>query len=55
LKVYDVTGKAIKMVNADYAKGYNEVKIADLKATGVLYYTLETQGFTATKKMVIVE
>jgi hypothetical protein len=55
LKVYDVTGKAVKVVNADYAKGYNEVKIADLKATGVLYYTLETQGFTATKKMVIVE
>jgi hypothetical protein len=31
------------------------LKAGDLNATGVLYYTLEADDFTATKKMIIVE
>jgi large repetitive protein len=33
----------------------NQVKLGkqELKASGVLYYTLETEDFTATKKMVV--
>ena len=55
--VYDVTGKVVKVVEGDYSKGYNEVtfKRADLKATGVLYYQLDTEAFTATKKMIVIE
>jgi hypothetical protein len=31
------------------------LKASDLNASGVLYYTLEADDFTATKKMIIVE
>ena len=55
--VYDVTGKLVKVVDGDYTKGYNEVtfKRADLTTTGVLYYQLDTEAFTATKKMIVIE
>ncbi|NND05745.1 MAG: T9SS type A sorting domain-containing protein [Saprospiraceae bacterium] len=55
--VYDVTGKVLKVVEGDYTKGYNEVtfKRADLNTTGVLYYQLDTEAFTATKKMIVIE
>ncbi len=57
LTVSDVTGRVLKSVRADYAKGFNQItlKAGDLNATGVLYYTLEADEFTATKKMIIVE
>jgi hypothetical protein len=55
--VYDVTGKVLKVVDGDYVKGYNEVtfKRSDLNTTGVLYYQLDTEAFTATKKMIVIE
>jgi hypothetical protein len=31
------------------------LKASDLNASGVFYYTLEADDFTATKKMIIVE
>ena len=57
LTVYDVTGKVLKVVEGDYVKGYNQVSLkkADLKVTGVLYYQLDTEAFTATKKMIVIE
>jgi hypothetical protein len=57
LTISDVTGRVLKSVRADYAKGFNQItlKASDLNATGVLYYTLEADDFTATKKMIIVE
>ncbi|AEE52688.1 T9SS type A sorting domain-containing protein [Haliscomenobacter hydrossis] len=57
LTISDVTGRVLKSIRADYAKGFNQVilKATDLNASGVLYYTLEADDFTATKKMVIVE
>ena len=55
--VYDVTGKVLKVVEGDYVKGYNQVSLlrSDLKVTGVLYYQLDTEAFTATKKMIVIE
>ena len=55
--IYDVTGKVILVEKGQFAKGYNEVSInhTQLRGTGVLYYTLETDGFTATKKMVVLK
>ncbi|HMR73388.1 MAG TPA: T9SS type A sorting domain-containing protein, partial [Candidatus Saccharibacteria bacterium] len=49
LRVYDVAGKVLKVVRGDYAKGYNQVELesSQLPATGVLYYTLETNMGTA--------
>jgi len=57
LAISDVTGKVLKLIRLDGVKGYNNVVVNsnDLPASGVLYYTVETAGFTATKKMVIIE
>jgi hypothetical protein len=57
LTITDVTGKVLRVVRGDYARGYNQVNLnsAQLPSTGVLYYTLETGDFTATKKMIILE
>ena len=56
-RVYDVTGKVLmnRVINA--AKGENAITLrkADLNASGVVYYQLESGDFTATKKMVIIE
>jgi len=56
ITISDMTGKVVKLVRGNYAQGYNQVNLnsSDLP-TGVLTYTLETEGFTATKKMVVVE
>ncbi len=57
LKIYDVAGKVLKVVEGDYSKGMNNVKIerSEIPATGVLYYQLDTDTDSAVKKMIIVE
>jgi hypothetical protein len=57
LTITDATGRIVRIIEGDYAKGYNQVTIdrEDLGATGVLYYQLETSTDTATKTMLIVE
>jgi hypothetical protein len=57
LTIYDVTGKVLKLIEGDYTKGYNEVSIlkSQLNATGVLYYQLDSEIFTATRKMVVID
>ncbi len=57
LTISDVTGRVLKSIRSDYAKGANQVvlKASDFNATGVLYYTLEAEEHTATRKMIVVE
>ncbi len=57
LTISDVSGKILNVIEGDFAKGYNEVRLNsnDLPSYGVLYYTLKTATETATKKMVVVE
>ena len=57
LTIQDVTGRTLKVINGQYAKGYNQVSVKDrdLSTKGVLTYTLKVADFTMTKKMVIVE
>jgi len=57
LSVYDVTGKLVTVRDIDAAKGYNSevFTTAQLGTSGVLYYTLVSGDFTATKKMIIIE
>ena len=57
LSILDVTGKVIKVYTNDYAKGYNQIQVSrkELPASGVLYYKLESQDYTATRKMVLVD
>ena len=57
ITVQDVTGRILKVVEGDFAAGYNQVRLtaSDLPSTGVFYYTLEAGEYTATKKMIVVE
>ena len=57
LTIYDVSGKVLRLIDGDYAKGYNEVSInrSELSGSGVLYYTLETDSDSATKRMILIE
>ncbi len=57
LKIYNVGGELLRVIEGDYAKGYNAISInkSDLPGNGMLYYQLETPTNTATKKMLIIE
>ncbi|MBK9735653.1 MAG: T9SS type A sorting domain-containing protein [Saprospiraceae bacterium] len=57
LKIFDMTGKVIKVVIGEYAKGDNVIEIdkSELGTSGVLMYQIESGKFTATKKMIIIE
>jgi hypothetical protein len=57
LTINDVTGRVLKVVRGDFAKGANQVSIdsKELPAAGVLYYTLTSGAYTATKKMIILD
>jgi len=57
LSVYDMTGKLVVVRNIDASKGLNSEIFTkeQLGVSGVMYYTLESGDFTATKKMIIVE
>ncbi|MGB4960234.1 MAG: cohesin domain-containing protein, partial [Saprospiraceae bacterium] len=57
LTIYDVTGKTLRVINDKYSKGHHTVELNknELGSAGVLYYTLEAEGFKATKKMVVIE
>ncbi len=57
LTVYDVSGRVLKVYEDDYAKGYNEVSInrSELSGVGVLYYTLQSDDNSATKKMILLD
>ncbi len=57
LTVYDASGKELYRYGAFFQAGYHELELnrADLPASGLLYYTLHTKAFTATKKMVLLK
>ena len=55
--VTDMTGKLLKIVNTAGVKGLNILPLDsdDLGVTGILYYTIMSGEFTATKKMITVK
>ena len=57
IQIQDVTGRTLKVIRGEYARGFNQISVnsSELASTGVLYYILKTDQFTASKKMVIVE
>ncbi|MBI1225498.1 MAG: HYR domain-containing protein [Bacteroidetes bacterium] len=57
LSFTDVSGKVLKVLEADFNEGYNEIKLQrdDLKANGVVYYRLESSEYTATRMMVLID
>jgi hypothetical protein len=54
LSVFDGAGKLVHRQKGRFAKGYNHfvVEKALVNSTGILYYTLETEVGSATKKMI---
>jgi hypothetical protein len=58
IKIHDLTGKVLKLIRSDYTAGTHQIKLKrnDLGATNaaILYYSLETSHFSATRKMVLV-
>ncbi len=57
INVFDVTGKQIRTIAQVFGKGKNTVSL-DLKdsgVNGVLYYQLTADGFTSTRKMIVVK
>lgn len=57
LTISDVSGKVLRVIEGDYAKGYNQVTVerSELSGAGVLYYQLDTPTDSATKKMILVD
>jgi hypothetical protein len=57
LSVYDVTGKVVSVRNIQANKGLNSEIFTreQLGASGVMYYTLKSGEFTATRKMIIID
>jgi hypothetical protein len=57
MTISDVTGKVLKVVKGNYAKGYNAVvlKRSELGAVGVLTYELATPTDSGVKKMILVD
>lgn len=57
LAVYDIAGRQVaELINGNYSAGkYNYDFNAQNLATGVYFYRLETPGYTAIKKMILVK
>ena len=55
LTIFDLNGKVVKTVDGTFNKGVNTVRIkkSDIGTTGVMYYRLQTDSYTATKKMIV--
>lgn len=56
-KVYDVTGKVLLQQQTPFKKGYNTINFdaGTISSTGVLYYVIETNKYSATRKMIIIK
>jgi len=54
LTIFDETGRMLWQQKGDFAKGYNQIAVdrALLNTTGMMYYQLETQTESATRKMI---
>jgi hypothetical protein len=57
LSIYDATGRLLKTIEGEYTKGFHEMVInqTELAAKGVLYYRLDTEKYSATRKMIIMK
>ena len=56
LTISDISGRTLKVINQDFAQGYNEISLEkeELNVSGILYYRLDTPNHTATKKMILI-
>jgi hypothetical protein len=56
LKVVDITGRTMFQSSNIYSKGENIISLSvdDIAGSGVLYYMLEVDGQTSTRKMILI-
>ncbi|MEM1319242.1 MAG: T9SS type A sorting domain-containing protein [Bacteroidota bacterium] len=57
LTIYDLTGKVVKTIGGNYTSGFHnvELKKSDLAGQQVLYYQLDTDLYSASMKMLLVD
>ena len=57
LTIYDVTGKVHRVVSIQGQKGLNTVTLSksELNGTGMFYYQLDAEKYSATKRMFVVQ
>ncbi|HRG34400.1 MAG: hypothetical protein JNK69_04865 [Saprospiraceae bacterium] len=57
LTVYDLNSRTVLKSDIQAVKGYNSIQInhSQLGVTGVLYYQLDAEGYTATRRMVVIQ
>ena len=57
VRFFDFSGRLVHQIKGDYTRGMNNITVRknELSASGVLYYELSTIGFTARKKMIVLE
>lgn len=55
LSIRDVKGALLYQVENDYPKGKHQVRLKEeqLQGSGLMYYTLQTNDFTGTQKMIL--
>ncbi|MBK8483987.1 MAG: T9SS type A sorting domain-containing protein [Saprospiraceae bacterium] len=55
--LYDLSGRIVKSYDLNAKKGLNSVKVKleDTKMNGVLYYRLEAEEYSSTRKMIILK
>jgi hypothetical protein len=52
LNIYDVSGKLLKQIEGEYAKGYNSISLSeDGLSPGLLHYQLIAEAGIKTRKM----
>ena len=57
IKVFDQSGKALRVIKGQYEQGYNEVKMirTGLPSNGMIYYSVETKHGKVVRKMMLIE
>ncbi len=56
ITMYDVTGKVLNVIQGQYERGYNTVKVTkeDIGVSGMIYYRLESGSYSAAKHMITI-
>lgn len=52
--LFKENGKLIQTFSNEYTKGRNEIEIDDLHEPGVYYYTISSQNFSLSKRMIVI-
>lgn len=57
LSIFDATGRILREIEGLYPSGYSEVTVEakDLPGNAVLFYKIESNGFTAVRQMTVVK